>query len=105
MHKVEIVTYTNVQQNDYAIEACTRVSLSADGTCSAVRTVGRGIDWMLKWRRGEPMPHADGMTAEQRDEVAASLTSAAQRMGDVPLGQGGFTPRNGPTIPDAASFR
>lgn len=96
MKKVEVVVYADehIDGGKRPIETVTHVMVS-HRECSARRSVGRGIEWMVAWHRGEDIPRPESMTLEQRDTVAQSVASAIQRLGE-PEG-GGFTPRQEPS--------
>jgi hypothetical protein len=98
MHKVDVVTYSMVGR----IEGRMRVTACEDGACDAMLCVGRGIEWHVKWRTGQAIPMAAGMTHKQREELCASASHALQRLNDKPVG--GFTPRESPSEPGTATF-
>lgn len=96
--RVDVTTYSRVGR----IEGQMRVTVREDGQCDACLGVGRGINWMIKWRTGQSIPTAEGMTLEQREELAASASYALQRLNDKPVG--GFTPRDAPSEPGTVTF-
>jgi hypothetical protein len=97
--RVEVVTVGE----EARVERSIRVVVGADRKARAVCTHGRGIVWMVNWQLPDPLPVVEYMTPEDRDEVAASLAMALQRMKDQPI-HGGFTPRDGPSQVREASF-
>jgi hypothetical protein len=99
MHRVDVVTYSMTGR----IEGQTRVTIREDGANDAMRTVGRGIEWHVKWRTGQAIPTAEGMTPEQREELCASASYGLQRLCDKPPASG-FTPREEPSVPGVANF-
>jgi hypothetical protein len=100
MHRADVITYSMVD----GVEAQTRVTIRKNGANDAMRTVGRGgIEWCVEWRTGLAIPTAEGMTPEQREELAASASYGLQRLNDKPTG-GGFTPREEPSAPGVATF-